>query len=532
MITQERANELIAEAEARTGVTVDLTKNTLTLTDEERARQEEQKRRQEELQRQAEEAQQAKEAERRQNEELLRALEEARRAKEEANRLAEEERRQSAEAAYLAQLSEEERQRFEEDRNELAAGDTPQTPEPPVTSEPTGPSDDSGPAPQPQPNPEPQPEPEPQPDPGQQCGTAFPEAVEQILIKNTQGQEMCVEFLGSDVRYPFDYNEYDTVFAYRVLVDESEDFIDLEVDFEEIEELYAIQVFEYYQNEYGGQKYAESEPISESDAPGSDLRYIYRDIPLDSPITLLKMEYNLYEIQDMAFWIAIVKGESPTVDLGMNRFFINFAETEFKPALIINDDIYVTAGYDISDWDLYTFAYLNDEPYATYKVLLENGDVAAPSTFMGHYELPYNKVNSEWNHLKVLVTDVAQLLPERTYNLHIYSGPNSGKGVPEGFEGVKIATSFGSQLEPDAYDPAVFEWEVDDNIPEVQFEPVIENPELELEAVYAYDGTEIEKDMDGKYTLQVSDFNEENWIWLLFRNGDEKFVYYLFVKQN
>jgi len=125
VITEQRAKELIAEAERRTGVTVDLSKNTLTLTDEERTKQAEQKRRQEELERQAQETRQAKEEERRRNEPLIRALEQARLAKQEANRLAEEERRKNAEETYLAQLSEEERQRFEQDRSLLAGGSGP-----------------------------------------------------------------------------------------------------------------------------------------------------------------------------------------------------------------------------------------------------------------------------------------------------------------------------------------------------------------------------------------------------------------------
>jgi len=127
VITEERAEELISEAEARTGVQVDLNKKTLTLTEEERQRQEEQRMMQEEMRRQAEETRQEKEEERRRNETLLRSLEESRRAKEDANRLAEEERRQRAETEYLSQLPEEERERFEQDRNQL--GDAGQTPE-------------------------------------------------------------------------------------------------------------------------------------------------------------------------------------------------------------------------------------------------------------------------------------------------------------------------------------------------------------------------------------------------------------------
>jgi len=140
VITEERASELIAEAETRAGVQVDLTKKTLTLTEAEKQRQEEQRKRQEELRSQREEERQAKEAERRRNEALLRDLENSRRAKEEANRQAEEERRQRAETGYLSQLSEEERQRYEQDRNQL--GDAGQTSE--ETQSPTGGSGSGG----------------------------------------------------------------------------------------------------------------------------------------------------------------------------------------------------------------------------------------------------------------------------------------------------------------------------------------------------------------------------------------------------
>ncbi|MBW5445103.1 hypothetical protein GE107_03365 [Cohnella sp. CFH 77786] len=116
VISQERVNQLVKEVQEQTGITVDLKKDELQLTDEERLKQEEQRRKEEEARRAAEERRAKEEEERAKNEELLKKLETERNALHQANELTEEQKKAKALSGYLSQLSETEKERFERDQ--------------------------------------------------------------------------------------------------------------------------------------------------------------------------------------------------------------------------------------------------------------------------------------------------------------------------------------------------------------------------------------------------------------------------------
>ncbi|WP_164472735.1 cadherin-like beta sandwich domain-containing protein [Cohnella candidum] len=124
-ISQDRVNQLVSEAQAQTGVKIDLSKKDQILSDEEKKKQEDQRRKNEEAQKQAEIQKQKQEEERKKNEELTKKLEAERKAKEEANRKAEEERKKKAQEEYEKKLSEAEKARFAKDAAAAAAASSP-----------------------------------------------------------------------------------------------------------------------------------------------------------------------------------------------------------------------------------------------------------------------------------------------------------------------------------------------------------------------------------------------------------------------
>ncbi len=114
VINQQRLNELVAQVKATTGVDVDISKKTLTVTDEEKALQEKQKQQDKEA---LEQAQKQKEDEQsRRDKELQDKLEAARKNKEEDNRKALEEQNKKAKEEYERQLSDLEKDRFNKDK--------------------------------------------------------------------------------------------------------------------------------------------------------------------------------------------------------------------------------------------------------------------------------------------------------------------------------------------------------------------------------------------------------------------------------
>lgn len=115
LISQERMNRLIEEAGSQTGFKVDLTKNDLKLTEDEKKQQEEQRKKEEADAKLAKERKAQEEAERKKNEEMLRLLEEARKAKEKAAQEAEEAKKMKAKEEYEKQLSDAEKARYKAD---------------------------------------------------------------------------------------------------------------------------------------------------------------------------------------------------------------------------------------------------------------------------------------------------------------------------------------------------------------------------------------------------------------------------------
>lgn len=123
LITQDRVNKLVAEAESQTGVGIDLTKKEIKLSEEEKLRQEEQKRKGEEAKKAAEEQKMKEEEERqKKNAELVKQLEEQRKQQEAANAKRFEEKQRRALELYEKQLSELDKKRFTEDKNNLNGG--------------------------------------------------------------------------------------------------------------------------------------------------------------------------------------------------------------------------------------------------------------------------------------------------------------------------------------------------------------------------------------------------------------------------
>ncbi|WP_255570203.1 cadherin-like beta sandwich domain-containing protein [Cohnella sp. CFH 77786] len=120
LISQDRVNQLVSEAQTQTGVVIDLSKKELQLTDEEKRKQAEQQLKEEEARKSAEE-QKKKEAEQRaKNEDLFKRLEAERKAQEEANRKALEEKNKKALIDYESQLSDADKARFQEDNKKLS----------------------------------------------------------------------------------------------------------------------------------------------------------------------------------------------------------------------------------------------------------------------------------------------------------------------------------------------------------------------------------------------------------------------------
>lgn len=116
LLTQERLDQIINEVLEQSGITVDLNKKDIQLTEEEQQLKEQQRLKDEAAKKQADALKKQQEENRKKNEELLNKLEDERKAKESANKLAEEEKNRKALEDYQAQLAEAEKQRFEADK--------------------------------------------------------------------------------------------------------------------------------------------------------------------------------------------------------------------------------------------------------------------------------------------------------------------------------------------------------------------------------------------------------------------------------
>lgn len=114
-ISPERIQEIVAEAQARSGITIDLNKKEMILSDEEKRRQQLLLQKLEESRKRAEQRKQTNQVDNVFREQLI----DAKRLLIEASRAALDERRRKALAEYVRQLSDAERERFERDRNAL-----------------------------------------------------------------------------------------------------------------------------------------------------------------------------------------------------------------------------------------------------------------------------------------------------------------------------------------------------------------------------------------------------------------------------
>lgn len=126
-ISQDRVNQLIKEAQDQSGVTIDLSKKTISLSDDEKRKQDEQKKKEEEARKAADEKRKADEQERKKNDELNKKLEAERKQREEANAKQEAEKKKKAQEDYEKQLSDTEKKRFKEDNGKLNGGSIPST---------------------------------------------------------------------------------------------------------------------------------------------------------------------------------------------------------------------------------------------------------------------------------------------------------------------------------------------------------------------------------------------------------------------
>jgi hypothetical protein len=114
VLSQERLDQILAEVQSQSGITVDLTKKNLQLTDEEQKQKEAQRLKDEEAKKQAQEQKKQEEADRKKNEEMLKKLNDERKAKDEANKKAAGEKLKKAEGEYEKQLGTAEKQRYED----------------------------------------------------------------------------------------------------------------------------------------------------------------------------------------------------------------------------------------------------------------------------------------------------------------------------------------------------------------------------------------------------------------------------------
>jgi len=540
VITEERARELIAEAEAQTGVTVDLTKNTLTLTDEERARQEEQKRRQEELRSQAESERQAKEAERRQNETLMRALEEARRAKEEANRKAEEELLQSAEAAYLAQLSDEERQRFEQDRSLLAAVDGQAPAGMPSAggsgSESSGGSGEGSSG-----------------DfviPDKPMDDAWVAVMERMPVFTAQGQTLTSQLVEKVEYY---YADYDYIYTYRTFAGAGAAEVQLELDFKDFLEVTSYNnnslvyypdvkiVTGYDYDPYSGYSYPVYKETTLINKNEDEKRYTF-NIPLESAYTLVEATFNAYgydpgedidRFEEDLIRIVIVRGTPAPVDLGFADFTVGYFDEPpgYFPVLLTGDEIFAMAGKDAKNRDLFTMAQMNSI-YATYNVRPQGWpkDQKLHNSGLDTYVLSWEE-NGEWHgyddglyRLEVEVTDLARLFPAKTYTMYLWRGSE----VPASFAGVELESPQSLIKNTDEREPNLYYIEAaDPDVTSIQISPVSPGS-LTLQGVYGSDGTPLTANQ-GYYSIDP----EGGGIWAVYTNSDnEKFAYAIVVLPN
>ncbi|WP_372663854.1 cadherin-like beta sandwich domain-containing protein [Cohnella sp.] len=117
LLTQERLDQIINEVQSQSGITVDLNKKALQLTEEEQKLKEQQRLKDEEAKKQAAEKKQKEEEERKKNVELLKKLEDERKKQEEANKIAEKAKNQKALEEYQKKLADAEKKRFDDEKN-------------------------------------------------------------------------------------------------------------------------------------------------------------------------------------------------------------------------------------------------------------------------------------------------------------------------------------------------------------------------------------------------------------------------------
>ncbi|MFC5530529.1 FecR domain-containing protein [Cohnella yongneupensis] len=145
LINPERLHQIIEEVRAQSGFEIDLSKNKLQLTDEEKAQLELQRKKEAEAEKLASDRKAKEEEDRKKNEEMLRLLDEARKAKQKADQEAEDAKKKKAKDEYESQLSDSEKKRFADDtkqREQELAGQNGQTP--PSTTPGSSPSLSSG----------------------------------------------------------------------------------------------------------------------------------------------------------------------------------------------------------------------------------------------------------------------------------------------------------------------------------------------------------------------------------------------------
>ncbi|MBO9597454.1 MAG: cadherin-like beta sandwich domain-containing protein, partial [Cohnella sp.] len=137
LLTQERLDRIVAEVKEQSGLTIDLNKKQLDITEADKKKQEEQRRLEAEQKKRAEEQLQ-KELERRSAEEaLLKQLEEAKKKQAEANKRAEDEKKKKAMQTYESGLSDAQKAKYEEEKKKREAELNARSPSPSPSSTPS-----------------------------------------------------------------------------------------------------------------------------------------------------------------------------------------------------------------------------------------------------------------------------------------------------------------------------------------------------------------------------------------------------------
>lgn len=484
-ITQDKVQELISNAEARTGFKVDLSKREIALTEQEKRRQEALEQQAERRRQQAERQKQLEEERRGQQEGLLKRIEEEKRKQEEEQLKALEEKRRQAEAAYLRMLSEAEKSRFEQDRNDreretgAAANQSPGS-----NAGPTQPDSSESPSPSPSPSPTP---------------ATKPQLTDHFTLTQS-GSELPIRYLGSFEMYGEHYSDY----SVKVEADTAE--LTMNLVFQESVRHVSVERYEETLYEFEGDP---SEPIVISDL----------SLPLIDTYTQYQVYYSTEDYDYYAFSVTILKGEAENLSFDIEAVMFLYGETNGIGAMPTDpeqqDRFVAFAGPETLDYGmLMPFALFEDE-----RVVARFKDMAGND--IGHRM----ELELGWNEFMLDVSDLSGYYrKEIPVRLSIYHGDS----VPEQFQGISIAAEPSPSnpgIANDIDDPSLIYVETDEDPTGLAIKPVGLPADVELKGLYQWDMEfgfiELKEEAAGYYPI------EDAWapIAMIVQTIDQKYAF-------